>query len=193
VTTVMLREIEKQSEGIIEHVDFLRDNAGVAPFAGDRATTEELLAVVTHSTGELREAAEWHVPIYVGRCFIEELHGHWSVETTKRSAMYGKAYVDGFGNIGYENLYLPYLAVTEHKDISRIDRLWKQSRRAYEIREQFQAEFDSLSGTTAIREDIEDRCIELGILPKTPMRFKVDRARVPLYCREMQIRLKKRG
>ncbi len=186
-----LKEIEKQSDEVLDQIDFIRDNIGLPPFTSERATPEELLQLITNSVGEFKEAAEWHVPIYIGRCFIDELQGHWYIESKKQLAMYGKPYVNGFGNIGYENLYLPQLMVTDREDVNRIKRLWKQSRRAYDIRERFRKEFEPLSGTIAIREDIETRCMELGLLPKSSIRFKVDRARVPLYCKDLKIKLKK--
>ena len=126
VATSALREIESQSAEIIDHIEFIRDNSGVEPFAGDRATLRELLELVTQSQGEFRDFADSHVPIYIGRCIIDELKGHWSIESRKRMAMFGNAYVNGFGNIDFENLYLPFLHLSEKADIKMIEDLWKQ-------------------------------------------------------------------
>lgn len=189
INTSSLRDIERQSAEIIASIDFIRDNVGLKPFAADRATLRELLELVRSSRKEFIEFVHWHVPIYIGRCIIDELKGHWSIENQKRMAMFGKPYVDGFGNIGYENLYLPSLMLTSDEDIYRIEALWNQCRRANELRERFRKEFSSLSGQIASKNEIEKRCIDLGILPSTPMRFKVDRARVNQYSKELNITL----
>lgn len=186
-----LKEIEEQSGAILDHIEFIRENAGLPPFKEGRATTEELFALVAGATGEFSDFAEYHVPIYIGRCIVDELDGRWFIEDKKHLVMYGKPYVGGFGNIGYENAYLPYLTITERRDIKRIDRLREQYRRAHRLRERFRSEFGHLSGSAVNRKDIETRCVELGILPSGKIRFRVDRARVPLYCRELKIKLKK--
>lgn len=190
-TKSALREVESQSAEIVDRVDFIRDNAGVKPFAGERATLRELLEVVSHSKGDFEDFAEWHVPIYIGRCVIEELQGHWSVEARKSIATFGQAYVDGFGNIDHENLYLSYLHLNDESDLRRIEGLWKQSRHAHGLRQRFQTEFGSLAGGSVSRKEVEARCVELGILPKSPMRFKVEKTRVTKYSKELGIQLTK--
>ena len=121
VLATTLIEIREQSGNIHEHIDFIRDNARLPHFAGSVATPAELLTLIQASEAEFVTFAEHHVPIYLGCCLIDEFSGHWSVEDKPSMVMFGQPYVDGLGNIGYENIYLPMLQLRDDRDVKRFD------------------------------------------------------------------------
>lgn len=186
-----LREINEQSAGIHEHIDFIRDNAGLPRFESDIATPTELLELTRTSEGEFAMFAEHHVPIYLGCCLIEEFKGHWSVEDNPKMAMFGQPYVDGFGNVGYENVYLRLLKLQSEEDARRFARLRSSCRRAYDLRAKFTEVFSHLSGTSVLRSDLEKQCIELHVLPKGKETGQVWRERVTQYSKLLGIEIQR--
>lgn len=186
-----LREITEQSANIHEHIDFIRDNARLPEFACDIATPAELLELIRASEAEFVLFAEHHVPIYLGQCLIDEFGGHWSVEENPRMVMFGKPYVDGFGNIGYENIYLPLLKLKNEEDIKRFERFRASCRRAFNLRARFVETFSHLAGTSILRSALEQQCVDSDVLPKG---FEVDhvwRQRVTKYAKDLKIRIKR--
>ena len=189
MTESFLDEIRKQSEEIYELVDFIRQHTTVPAFESGRASLEELLAVYLGSEEEMRDFAEWHIPIYIGKCLIDDLGAYWSLEKRKHLAMFGQVYVDGFGNIDWENIYLSQLKLRCENDLKRIRRLLGQAQRAHGYLQLFIETFGSMAGSTLHRAEVEEKCLELGILPKNRCRFRVDRKRVTKYARALKIKL----
>lgn len=184
-----LSEINAQSANVYEHIDFIRDNAGLPQFDCDFATPSELLELTRKSKGEFVEFAEHHVPIYLGQRLIDEFDGHWSVEGNPKMAMFGKLYVDGFGNIGYENIYLPMLRLENEEDCKRFERFRQSCRRAYDLRERFTAVFSRLAGASILRSELENECVELNVLPKGREVERVWRQRVNEYAKLLKIKI----
>ncbi len=188
VIAATLREINEQSADIYEHIDFIRENVGLPPFVSEIATPTELLELTRASEGEFAKFAEHHVPIYLGRCLIEEFEGHWSIEENRRMAAFGQPYVDGFGNVEYENIYLPSLRLQNEEDTRRFARFRLSCRRAYDLRASFTEVFSHLSGTSILRSELERQCEELNVLPKGCEVEYVWRQRVTKYAKLLKIK-----
>lgn len=184
-----MSEINEQSANIQDQIDFIRDNAGLPPFDADFATPSELLELTRKSKGEFVDFAEHHVPIYLGQRLINEFDGHWSIEDNPRMAMFGKPYVDGFGNIGYENIYLPLLKLENEEDAKRFERFRQICRRAYDLREGFTEAFSRLTGASIRRSELENECVELNVLPKGREVERVWRQRVNQYAKLLKIKI----
>lgn len=189
--TATLREINEQSAKIHEHIDFIRDNARLPPFVSDVATPGELLKLIRASEAEFVLFAEHHVPIYLGRRLIDEFDGHWSVEDNPRMLMFGKPYVDGFGNIGYENIYLPLLKLKNDDDVKRFARFRASCRRAFDLRAKFTETFSHLAGFTILRSELEQQCIDRNVLPRGQEVERVWRERVTKYAKMLKITLQR--
>lgn len=184
-----LAEIEKQSSGIHEQIDFIRDNARLPAFDGPVATPAELLAMIKASEHEFVDFAKHHVPIYLGCCLIDEFKAHWSVEEQPSMLMYGQPFVDGFGNVGYENIYLPMLILEDDRDIKRFDRFRASCRRASNLLAKFTEKFSVLSGSSMLRSELEEQC--LSILPKGHEANYVWRSRITKYAKQLKIKIKR--
>jgi hypothetical protein len=188
---VNLREINEQAANIHEHIEFIRENARLPPFASDVATSAELLELIRASEAEFVLFAEHHVPIYLGQCLIDEFEGHWSVEQNPRILMFGRPYVDGFGNIGYENIYLPMLKLQSEEDAKRFDRFRASCRRACDLRAKFTSAFSRLAGTSILRSELEQQCADLNVLPKGFEVERVWRERVATYAKMLKIKVQR--
>jgi len=186
-----LREINEQSANIHGHIDFIRDNARLPPFTSQVATPAELLELIRASESEFVLFAEHHVPIYLGRCLIDEFDGHWSVEDKPSMAMFGEPYVDGFGNIGYENIYLPSLELHSEEAAKRFDQFRKSCRRAFDLRTKFVETFSDLSGSSILRSKLEKQCVDLNVLPMGSEAPSVWRERVTKYAKMLKIKLRR--
>ena len=186
-----LQEINEQSANIHEHIDFIRDNARLPPFKSQIATPAELLELIRASEAEFVLFAKHHVPIYLGRCLIDEFDGHWSVEDKPSMVMFGEPYVDGFGNIGYENIYLPLLELRSEEDANRFERFRKSCRRAFDLRARFVETFSDLSGASILRSELEKKCVDLNVLPKGSEAPSVWRERVTNYAKMLKIKLRR--
>jgi len=188
----MLSEIKNQAKEIYSHIDFLRENAGRPPFQDKSASLSELIELRKNLTDDLKEAADWHIPIYIGQSIIDELDGCWEIDKRKSSAMLGKVYVGGFGNIEYENIYLWQLTLQNNEDLKRINKLIKQAHKAYGLLDKFKKEFHIFEGISLSKTEIENKCIKVGILPdpqKYKMQYKVEKKRVVNYSKILKIEL----
>lgn len=186
-----LDAVHEVSANIDEHIEFIRKNAGLPPFAGETATPAELLAMVHNSEGEFIEFAEYHVPIYLGCQLIAEFDGHWSIEDNTNMAMFGEPFVDGFGNIKHENVYLRQLRLRDFQDAKVFDRLQSDCQRAYDLRAKFTETFSDLAGTSILRSELERRCLDLDVLPRKGEVMHVWRTRVTKYARLVNIKIKR--
>ena len=187
--SIVLREIEGQSTGIHENIEFLRENARLPPFANPLATPSELLALIRASEYEFIKFAKHQVPIYLGCKLIEEFKAHWSVERLQSMAMFGQPYIDGFGNIEYENIYLPMLRLEDDSDIIRFNRFRTSCRRASNLLAQFTETFSSLANSSILRSDLEEQC--RSILPKNRESKQVWRSRITKYAKLLKIKIKR--
>lgn len=186
-----LREINKQSADIHQHIEFIRDNAGLPPFRSRIATAAELLTLIRASETEFVLFAQHHVPIYLGQCLIDEFAAHWSVEDNPSMAMFGQPYVDGFGNIDYENVYLSQLTLENEDGVRRFEYLRATCRRAFDLRANFTATFAHLAGSSILRSDLEQKCVSLKVLPKNREAGPVWRQRVTKYAQLLNIHIKR--
>jgi len=139
--------------------------------------------------GELLEAAQFHIPVYLGCCLIDEFGGHWNVEGNPRMAMFGQPYVDGFGNIEYENIHLHALELNTEEDARRFELYRKRCRRAFDLRTRFIESFSHLSGSSILRSDFEQQCLE--VLPRGRETKHVWRTRITKYAKLLKIKLKR--
>lgn len=186
-----LREINSQSANIHEHNDFIRDNANMPAFASRSATPSELLELIHTSKAEFALFAEHHVPIYLGQRLIDEFNGHWSVEENPRLVMFGKPYVDGFGNIGHENIYLPLLKLENEEDVERFGRFRASCQRASVLCARFRESFSHLAGTSIPRSELERQCVDLNVLPKGREVQSVWRERMTKYAKILDIKIQR--
>jgi len=173
------------------HIDFIRENAGVAPFANSVATPTELLGVLHASEGEFIEFAKHQIPIYLGQSLIDEFDGHWSIEKRPNMAMFGVPYVDGFGNIGYEDIHLPLLSVDDESIIERFERFRVTCRKASRLLPQFTDVFGHLSRSEILRSEFEKHCVENDVLPRGLEAEHVWRSRVTKYAKLLKIKIKR--
>ena len=186
-----LQELLDQSGRVHENVDFIRENAGIRPFSQSLATPAELLAVLHASEGEFVELAKHHMPIYLGQALIEEFDGHWSIEKRPSMAMFGVPYVDGFGNIDYEDIHLPLLNVDDDSIVERFERFRGTCRKASRLLSQFKQAFGDLARSEILRSELEKHCIDRDVLPRGFEAEYVWRSRVTKYAKLLKIKIKR--
>jgi len=188
ILAAKLTEIRKQSASIHEHIEFIRENAGLPPFASSVAAPAELLTMVKAAENEFVDFAKNYVPVYLGCCLIDQFKAHWSVEEKPCMAMFGQPFVDGFGNIEYENIYLPMLRLENNHDVKRFERFRASCQRASDLFAKFTETFSNLSGSIILRSELEEQCFR--VIPKGCEAKHVWRTRITKYAKLLKIKIK---
>ncbi len=188
----LLQEVREQSEGIAETLENLREVSASPQFKTRPPSLEDLLALSRCCGDHFSEEAEWTLFLYLGQRLIDELGGEWRVDENPRSPDCGQVYAACSATMEFERAYKRQLVLRRRHDLSRIEVLFRRARRAKDLEARFIAEFANLSGQSVPWNQIEERCIGLGLLPdprREKMRHSVERRRIKRYCKALKIKI----